>query len=734
MFFAHLTAETFADSSFIGGIPGTPGAVDLDFIKPRVLLAIAIILIVARLVGALFRKIGQPPVVGEMLAGVLLGPSILGQAGSEFIFPLEIRPFLKIIAELGLVIFMFVVGLELDPRLIRGRERIAAIVSTSSVVVAFLMGCGLATALYAGHSIVNGLTVPKVPFVLFIGASMSVTAFPVLARILADRDMFRTPLGAMALACAAVDDILAWSLLAVVVAIANSSGMGGVGVIGDAGSTIVLSIAFCALMFFVVKPLLKRLVSMRASHAQFPPVILTVVLIGILLSSWATEAIGIHTIFGAFIFGAIMPREESQELFDELLVRIEHLGVSLLLPVFFVVTGMGVDLRGLGISGLTTLLAVLFVACAGKFFGTSLPARAVGMKPRRAAALGILMNTRGLTELVILSVGRDQGFLDDQLFTMLVIMAIFTTVITGPLLARVYPSHLMKMDQTAAENLHNLRGFHLLIASTTPTSLLRISRIGALLTANERPSAMSISAVVRQQPSELGAGIPTDFIDLAQGMSTIRSYETELRRHGVTTALTTNMSQDPVDEMRGQAARIDPNLIVVEIDSADWVEDFAEATDAPMVFVTGTWPRSFGPMPASVRLELHQDTPLAVEVAARLAISLDTSIEIVDATGGGQRRRVSSFRDRLAGAGISAFQPDPERDAPPPSITVIDISGSYPRFDGCDAPTIFVRGLTDDQGDLFQTWLQRRRATMSAADAEIEVPKDDPGAGQATTG
>jgi Kef-type K+ transport system membrane component KefB len=425
----------------------------VDDLTAIVFVDIAVIVAVARIVGSLFRRIRQPAVVGEIIAGIALGPSLLGLLPGQLptrIFPTDVRPYLGILAQLGLVIFMFIVGLEVDVALIRGKERVAGFISLSSIALPFALGVLLATVIHGSHVGSGSADAPQahrfLPFALFIGASMSITAFPVLARILMERRMYRTEIGALALACAAVDDVVAWSLLAVVLAIIKSQGPWGVGV------TMVESVAFVALMFLVVRPGLARVATRGSpSDGVLSSNLFAIVLIGLLLSSAATERIGIHQIFGAFLFGVVMPRHDTAKLFHEIVERLEQVSVLLLLPLFFIVTGFSVDLRHLGGDAVTQLPLILVVAVVGKLVGATVAARVQGLSRHKARALGVLMNTRGLTELIILNVGREFGVLDTRLFTMLVVMAVLTTVMTEPLLHWAYPDRLLRADIALAE-------------------------------------------------------------------------------------------------------------------------------------------------------------------------------------------------------------------------------------------------------------------------------------------
>ncbi len=415
-----------------------------DDLTAIVFIDIAIIVAVARLAGALFKKIRQPAVVGEILAGIALGPSLLGLLPGHLparVFPTDVRPYLGILAQLGLIIFMFIVGLDVDISLIRGKGRVAGVISLSSIALPFALGILLATAIHGSHMGADAPAAHRfVPFALFIGASMSITAFPVLARILIERRMYRTEIGTLALACAAVDDVVAWSLLALVLAIITSSGALSLPLI------LLESLAFVAAMFIVVKPALELLARRYRERGHLTPDVLAAVVIGFLVSSFITESIGIHQIFGAFLFGIVMPRKDTAQFFRDIIERLEEVSVLLLLPLFFIVTGFSVDLRHLGREAFTQLPLILLVAIVGKFVGATAAARLQGMPTHKATALGVLMNTRGLTELVILNVGREFGVLDTRLFTMLVAMAVLTTIMTEPLLRLAYPDRLLERD------------------------------------------------------------------------------------------------------------------------------------------------------------------------------------------------------------------------------------------------------------------------------------------------
>ncbi|HSV65542.1 MAG TPA: cation:proton antiporter [Mycobacteriales bacterium] len=402
-----------------------------DLTLAAVLVSVASILILGTLLGRLARLLRQPAVIGEIAAGIVLGPSVLGLLPghlTERLFPAAVRPMLSAIAQVGLLLFIFMIGWEFEKSLLRNRKAAAASISLFSVLLAFLLGAGLALALYSRHSEVHGKHIPVTAFVLFIGAAMSITAFPVLARILTDNGLMRTRVGALSLSSAAIDDVLAWCLLALVSAIVTA------GSTADLAQIVVLAVVYVATMFAVVRPLLAVLVR-RLTAGAGSAYLVVVLAAGVFLSAYLTTWIGIHAIFGAFLFGFIMPREPADVLQVRLRGPLNVVGL-LLLPVFFISTGLGVDIGGLSGRNYLELAAILTVACAGKLIGAGLPARAFGLSWPEVRALGLLMNTRGLTELIILNAGVSLGVLDGPMFTMMVVMGLVTTAAAGPLLPR----------------------------------------------------------------------------------------------------------------------------------------------------------------------------------------------------------------------------------------------------------------------------------------------------------
>ncbi|MEU3776302.1 cation:proton antiporter [Streptomyces sp. NPDC032472] len=390
-----------------------------------VLVAVPIIVLACGAAGALMRRLGQTAVVGEILVGIVLGPSLLGwlwPAGSRWLLPGEVLPYLGVLGNLGLLIFMFLVGLELDVGLLRGRGRAVLAVSQASVWVPLCLGGLLALAMYEDFA--PGATA-RPTFVLFVAVALSVTAFPVLARILADQGLYGTPVGALAMACAAVADVVAWCLLAMVAALAGPNSALGWGIAGMG----VLAAAFLAAMWWAVRPLLRRGIE-RWGGGRAGAGAVVGLCSGLCLAAYATHAMGVHALFGAFVFGAVVPRVKTVEVAA---ARMREFAVPVLLPLFFVGSGLKTDVGLLG-DGTAWLwaAAVLAVAVVGKWGAGTGAALLTGQPVRGAVMVGALMNCRGVTELVVLNVGLELGVIGGEVFTMLVLMALVTTAVTGP--------------------------------------------------------------------------------------------------------------------------------------------------------------------------------------------------------------------------------------------------------------------------------------------------------------
>ncbi len=453
------------------------------------LVQVTLILGLSRVIGSLFRRLNQPQVVGEMLAGIMLGPSLFGllfPAASAAVFPPGSVVYLNVLSQVGVIFFLFLVGLELDPKLLRNRGHSAVVISHVSIVAPFLLGTILTLLLYPrlfNHA-------PHMQFqsvALFIGASMSITAFPVLARILTERNLHKSKVGAVTITCAAVDDVTAWCLLALVIGIARAKGISS-GLYTAGWATV-----YVLVMFFVVRPFLRRLQQVHERQQTLSQAMMGAIVLMVLISAYITEVIGIHALFGAFLLGAIMPK--GNRFVRTLTDKLEDFTVVFLLPIFFAYTGLQTRIGVLNSGEMWFYCAlVILVACAGKFGGSTLAARACGMPWRDAGAVGILMNTRGLMELVILNVGRELGVITDAIFAMMVIMALTTTALTTPILHLVYPRKLMEKEQVYEIT----TGYKVLIPVSLPSSGVSMLRLANALTGNDEDR--QILALALQRP------------------------------------------------------------------------------------------------------------------------------------------------------------------------------------------------------------------------------------------
>ncbi len=466
-------------------------------------MQIALILALSRVMGTLFRLLNQPQVMGEMVAGIMLGPSLLGwlwPSGFAFLF----RPdtvqglgitgdptaYLNILSQLGVIFFLFLVGLELDPKLLKNRGHTAVVISHVSIIAPFLLGAALALYLYP-HLFNDA---PKMKFTavaLFMGAAMSITAFPVLARILTERNLHKTKVGAVAITCAAVDDVTAWCMLAFVVGIARASGL----------KPGLLTAAFAAIyvlfMFFVVRPFLQRLERVHDREGRLSHNVIAVIFLLILASAWTTEAIGIHALFGAFLMGALMPK--GTRFVHTLSEKLEDYTVVLLLPIFFAYTGLKTQIGLLdnGALWLDTAL-IIGVACLGKYGGSTAAGVACGLGWREASTVGILMNTRGLMELVILNIGLQEGVITPVVFAMMVIMALVTTALTTPILHWVYPAARFGAEEASAKLAATKKRYSVLVSVALPSSGAALARIAGMLIGSSKDAGRLIALNLRR--------------------------------------------------------------------------------------------------------------------------------------------------------------------------------------------------------------------------------------------
>ena len=499
-------------------------------------MQIAAILGLSRAMGALFRKLHLPQVVGEMAAGIVLGPTILGwQWPWAFVhlFPPGSTEYLGNLSQLGVIFFLFLVGLELDPRILISQGRSAIAIGISSIALPFLMGVALAAWMWNNTEFLAGVVNPRATF-LFMGTAAAVTAFPVLARILTETGLQKTRVGTLSIAAAAANDVVAWCILAAVVAYARSNDLRQ-GII-----TTISAAIYALIMVFVVRPFIRRLETIYDRHGRPSPGVVAGVFFLILISAIATELIGIHALFGAFLMGAVMPR--GTRFVAALAEKIEDFTVLLLLPIFFAYAGLNTTIRFSGGGGfwLCTLL-VVGVACFGKIAGSAIAARAGGYSFRESFGIGILMNTRGLMELVILNVGREMKVLSDSVYAMMVIMALVTTAMTAPLMHLLYPQPRPGPEPKPRDK--KAGGFSVLIPLAMPRSAVPLAELADLLApAGERSRVIGVylrrpydDSLLRSQMEERPA----------ESYEPLQALRDEVQRRGLPMESLSQISRDP---------------------------------------------------------------------------------------------------------------------------------------------------------------------------------------------
>jgi Kef-type K+ transport system membrane component KefB len=652
---------------------------------------LAIIIVLARLLGAAAKRIGQPQVLGEIVAGILLGPTLFDGKITATLFPPALLPPLTALATIGLLLFMFIVGYEVDLRLIRGRERVAASVSVCSIILPLTLGILLALWL-AGRHHMSGVGT----FALFFGIAMSVTAFPVLARILADRGLHRTRIGGLALASAAVDDVIAWSLLAILVAVAGAGGH---------QARLLLAPLYVVAMILLVRPLLKRLAGIYRRQGRLTPTVLAVVLVGLLLSCYATEWMGIKYIFGAFAYGLIMPREGVADLRQDILERLEQVSVLVLLPVFFVVAGLKVNLSGIGLSGLAELGLILLVAIAGKFGGAFAGGRLAGVRPRQAGVLAALMNTRGLTEIVILSVGLQLRILPASLYTLMIVMAIGTTAMAGPLVKLFYPAWLMRRDLAEADRarLGVVAGHRVVVLIGRPDAAGPLVDVAVALAASRANSELILTHLVAHpdRPLEVGTGLGSELLQMTGTMGELQELAQRGTRLGVPTVVYSRFSEDVARELPGFVAAVEPHTVVLasgetstgastEASTAD-----GAAAEAPFraggstQLVTMLRDPPAAPTAVAVHWARGADGAAALQVAAQLAAA--SQLGLVLTPGGG---RPASVAADLTRRGLAACA------GPAPGGALLVAAG-----DQGDGSHLAVLAGTSEASDDLDQWI-----------------------------
>jgi Kef-type K+ transport system membrane component KefB len=529
-------------------------------------LALVVVMLAARLVGAAVARLGQPRVMGEVIAGILLGPTAFGVIAPDLqreLFPSDVIPYIGIVANLGLIFYMFLVGLEVDLSQLRGRVVQTVAVSNTGVAIPMLAGIAVALPVYEliGPPGEGGFTA----FALFMGVAMSITAFPVLARILVERRMLKRPIGALALASAAVDDISAWFLIALATAVATAGG--GSAVI----QTVLLAAAFVAVMVLGVRRVLRRVSVAFDESGQLSTTWTTAIFAGVLLSAFATEEIGVALIFGAFVMGAVMPRHAG--LTETVTGRLENFVILLLLPLFFTYTGLKTNMLLLDRPELVVLTLVLIaVAVLCKFGGTMLAARVTGVGWRDSAVLGTLMNTRGLTELIVLNLALEQGVISEALFAALVIMALVTTFMAGPLLRLLDPRN--ELGAPVECELAPARGDmqvparperSILVAPQTDEAVGALLALAGPLARSQPPRELLVTRLVKpSRADEVRGGLQTLDRALATATEQLDAIRADLQADGVVASTVAFTSVDVGRDLSRLAEREPVDLTLLD--------------------------------------------------------------------------------------------------------------------------------------------------------------------------
>ncbi len=551
-------------------LTATKQRADFTHLAAAVFLAMAVVLIVARLFGIVAVKVGQPRVMGEVIAGVVLGPSVVGVISPNLeatIFPSDILTAFGVAANIGLIFFMFLVGLEVDRGELKGKGAQAAAISNASVAVPMLIGIAAALPLYT----LVGPQKKFVAFALFMGVSMSITAFPVLARILAERRMLGRPLGSLTIACAAIDDVTAWFLIALATTVAASGSFGAV------AQTIGEAIGFTLVMMLVVRRILTRMATAFDELGRVPGGWLAAIFVGVLLSAWFTQAINISVIFGGFIMGLAMPRHA--RLTEEVTRRVEDFVLMVLLPLFFAYTGLKTNIALLNRPGLWLITIVLIaIAIVGKLAGASVAARVSGYDWRASTVIGTLMNTRGLTELIVLNLALDLGAITADLFAALVIMAIVTTLMAGPLLKLLDPRNeygsSVEDDFAAAARESALAlpvvkppERSILVAPQTDAALQQLVSLAEPLARAEPQRELIITRLVeppRMVDAGARAGLQTENLQLERASRTVNEVRERLLDRDVAARAVALTSNSPGSDLVQIAEREPVDLVLTE--------------------------------------------------------------------------------------------------------------------------------------------------------------------------
>jgi len=639
-------------------------------------------------------------VIGEIMAGILLGPTVLGRiapGAPERLFPAAVP--LRSIADLGLIFFMFLVGLELDTRMIAREGRRALWISLSGLlgplVFGILIGIPLIAVNNAGVFVTKDRPASPIAFPLFLGAAMCITAFPVLARILVERGLYKTALGTAALCAAAVDDVFAWILLAAVVGLTRT------GSAQEAVVTFVLTLAFLAFMVFVGRRLLNVLAGRYEALGQLSADQVAVVLAAVLLSAFTTEWIGIHAIFGGFVFGTVMPKHS--RLTEELADKVEDFTVVVLLPVFFCVAGLRTNLLSLNSAQLLGWLAlILVVAIGGKLIGCGVAARLNGFSTHDAIVMGTLMNTRGLTELVILSVGQGLGVLSDRTFAMMVIMALVTTFMATPIINRLIPRRRMVAMLAGGEP--QPVAVRVLVALGNPVNAPHLVDAAVLLTGSRRPAELLLVRLVpTPRAPEFRTGLREEESQVDASVEAMRGLVREAEAKGVTARCVSFLSDAVGPDLIHTADTQHCDMILLGWHRPSLARHvirenvhllFRRASAGVGVFVDrqGNGVRADGGGPVVVAQSGGVHDEAASEAGLRLAESLKTSTVRVPLTAGDGHTLAAAVQQSLhAPVGVVGLGPD---------WAAGDFGGAASSLaEGAGCPVYVVRGRSTEEAD-----------------------------------
>ncbi|HEX8322674.1 MAG TPA: cation:proton antiporter [Tepidisphaeraceae bacterium] len=600
------------------------------------LLQIAVILAASRLMGLLFAKLRQPQVIGEIIAGLMLGPSLFGwvwPGAYATVFPIATNPgamnTLNLIAQVGVLLFLFLVGLEFNPAIIRKHGKTAAAISVSGIVVPFLLGFGITYPLKflfdAGHQEHLFATA------LFMGAAMSVTAFPVLARIVTERNLQRTDEGGLAIAAAAVDDVLAWTMLAIVVAFAPAAP--GAAAAPHPAAVLGLAVVYVAVMWLLVRPFLQRVQAVVMRSDEVGTGILAILLTTMLVSAFVTETIGVHALFGAFVAGLVMPK--TGKFVHEVTLRLESFAVVFLLPCFFAYAGLKVDLRQLfhwDMIGYTLLLTS--IACLGKLGGASIAARMTGLSRRKSLTLGVLMNTRGLMELIILTVGLQLKVINERVYGMMVIMALVTTGMAAPLIQMLLP----RLPKRAGDD----KLYSLLIPIAKPESGGPLMQMAGYLSEAERDRRRLFALhLARPTDSQMFASFTGDVL-VPKLMQEMEPLLAEAEAQKLTVEPMAYFSRDVPSDIARVVHQQNIDLVLMGYHTPVWgrsllggiVHRVLTAADCDVaVFVERGFSR---PTRILVPFMGSSHDRLALDLAGRIAASTGAAISIIHVTDAGE--------------------------------------------------------------------------------------------------